>query len=1410
MGKLKIVISIALALSTLGAALPTTSDENLKPEARDASESQEDEFVPSSYILPNQIFNDGKPFYVGKDPVSGQLDFNSKKAGFETSANEVFDPKEKIVLSSGSSPNFHDFLNLPVKYSSSKFVYPLVSSSYANLKYQGNNKNYNSKKGQTVMPTSMTSTSSPHYYNLQRNITKLHLASNSAVYPTTSRTTTTTASTTTPPPRTYTTRKPISSTTPFTVATTTTTRKKFVPTKKYNQPTSAIPTSSSEEVKKSTKPQTKPPQKSTTPILTTTTKRISTTAVPKTTKTTPSSTTPTRRTTPQSSIFPTNPTTTTTVNNPVVFSDSPPSFSPIPSSGTKKPLLEVSDVYNSVGQKNEPNLSLADLFNSLADEEEENSLSQNQGLDAQGNLMRPISPSKPSPFAVNQATTVGPSSTRQPSSGNQSPQQPASVQATLSIHPSKQTQQNKLNSEQQEQAQGGSSFNGEYVQYQVQQPNVMQYHPTSNINNVVISPGQQSATFVLGSQQTVGSNSFMGSVEKEPLFSKEPPVQYGTVINEDINSAFPQKDNANKNTINFQQIGNQEQTQELLVSSNIRFPANEGQISDSSADGSSVNGHAQPLTMHLQMQQAGNQVVFPNPEVGTTSSITPNTQANEIQYNTENQGDVLIQQHEVLNLNAHRHNQPQTQNQGPPDHHVQQHGPQERPQQMPFQAYPPQGGEGHRPAQHMEPPHFHSRPPPEYHEQPNRSPVPNRQPFPMGPHAPNGPNHGPPPPGSQPPPSYMYNEFTRKPIPGMNRPNPDRTLPNILPQFRPNAKLSQGHPTNFNQEPGNIRIQHPQFQKRPGSPQFSHRRQPVAGRYPVTRVPEYPGGPPPPPPSQEANRRIYRVSPYPPQFVDRNYLRRPQQLPQLQRPLDYGYERHAVYKTIPDPYQPRPEPPSGPATERLAAFEEEDLVINDPPQPVMKKDETDDIKLEPVVTLQMLKSQQKSSEDSGEIKVPGDSQNSFEKTGPNQGLYVVYPVKPSLNGPEHDINESAETKEPAPVIAPLESGSITASANDYQNTPFSVVRDQPQEPILVVKNKVHTLQQKQSKDKFPYPLEKPDLSYSGFGPKHHNEIDRLDRDPGVIIAPRIVNGAYPHNVITETPIAIAYTPTEPNHHYHDVRGPYMQDRFSSVNLATPVIREIRDQQTEDTLNQDLDTRGQNFEKDFMAPFYPSMSLDTATSSPIASNGWNIFHGTTERHGASSLYEKNNINRADVSSAGSSDEEESTTKSFELDSFQPELQGGFKPIYPPGYKLDDEEPEQNVKPANERPLALALTRVEPRTASTTTSTTAMPTSSAVITTTTTTTTTPRPKTVPTTKKTTTKPSPTPQALTGTSTVAPEVTPATTTSPTQTSPKPTTQRKKTPFETSLEALLFGDDEDFEDEPVASPDEAKSSSS
>lgn len=132
------------------------------------------------YILPKQIFNDGKPFYLKKDPVSGTLNFNTKSTPVvitEPPINEASDQSGDVSRSIAPhdisintnnvrTQNIHDYLNLPVKYSSSKFVYPLVSSSYANLKYQGNNKNYisNHKYDSAVMKTNPVTTNNVKKY----------------------------------------------------------------------------------------------------------------------------------------------------------------------------------------------------------------------------------------------------------------------------------------------------------------------------------------------------------------------------------------------------------------------------------------------------------------------------------------------------------------------------------------------------------------------------------------------------------------------------------------------------------------------------------------------------------------------------------------------------------------------------------------------------------------------------------------------------------------------------------------------------------------------------------------------------------------------------------------------------------------------------------------------------------------------------------------------------------------------------------------------------------------------------------------------------------------------------------------------------------------------------------------------
>lgn len=145
---------------------PITRAEDKKVEYYDniADESQSNENIFSS-SLSKPIFNDGKPFYVERDPSTGILDFNTKKnVGQNDIPVEVKDinlnnRKPSLNDVNSIAPNIHDFLNLPVKYSSSKSVYPLISSSYSNLKYQGNNKlyvsnhkNYSSPGTSTVSP----------------------------------------------------------------------------------------------------------------------------------------------------------------------------------------------------------------------------------------------------------------------------------------------------------------------------------------------------------------------------------------------------------------------------------------------------------------------------------------------------------------------------------------------------------------------------------------------------------------------------------------------------------------------------------------------------------------------------------------------------------------------------------------------------------------------------------------------------------------------------------------------------------------------------------------------------------------------------------------------------------------------------------------------------------------------------------------------------------------------------------------------------------------------------------------------------------------------------------------------------------------------------------------------------------
>ncbi|XP_012059348.1 PREDICTED: uncharacterized protein LOC105622542 [Atta cephalotes] len=124
------------------------------------------------YHIPPFAFNGGKPFSLEKDPITGKIDFEKappvkalnytrryreredkeSKDGDDNRSAEgnVYAKQEKIRNKDRNgpneiTPNFHDFLNLPVHYSSDKYgndKYPLISNSYANTKVQSGTNSY--------------------------------------------------------------------------------------------------------------------------------------------------------------------------------------------------------------------------------------------------------------------------------------------------------------------------------------------------------------------------------------------------------------------------------------------------------------------------------------------------------------------------------------------------------------------------------------------------------------------------------------------------------------------------------------------------------------------------------------------------------------------------------------------------------------------------------------------------------------------------------------------------------------------------------------------------------------------------------------------------------------------------------------------------------------------------------------------------------------------------------------------------------------------------------------------------------------------------------------------------------------------------------------------------------------------
>lgn len=207
---------------------------------------------------------------------------------------------------------------------------------------------------------------------------------------------------------------------------------------------------------------------------------------------------------------------------------------------------------------------------------------------------------------------------------------------------------------------------------------------------------------------------------------------------------------------------------------------------------------------------------------------------------------------------------------------------------------------------------------------------------------------------------------------------------------------------------------------------------------------------------------------------------------------------------------------------------------------------------------------------------------------------------------------------------------------------------------------------------------------------------------------------FPFCRITDRPIAIAYTPTEPNHYYQQhLPGSLPAGQYSNANYASSVISEIRDepeiphhQPHHHHVHDDTDefgnpSRGENYQQDFQAPFYPSINLEGAPPR----NSWAVVTPPSSSSSVSQ-YDLNKIDRSDSQAMehrdnatqnkdDDEDDDDSTdmdhftaTEKFSMNKFQPDFQSGFKPIIPPVLKsTEDVEAKSSSKHADDSIEAL---------------------------------------------------------------------------------------------------------------------------
>lgn len=1339
------------------------TEKTIQPEIRNDSEEipNPSPLVLPGYNLPENIFNHGKPFYVEKDPVTGNFDFSHKSPSAsddelydyvsEETSDDIYD-KKNIDRKDGSiasfsshkqadvnqlTPNFHDFLNLPVKYNPDKYVYPLISSSYASTKIQGSvNKFHNHKDTFGVQKTTTTKrpNSSPSYYHTTSYYTPR----------TTQRTMATTRVTTTTTTRPTTVKRyPELTTTPANLLHSAMSHPSFneeyeyydspsetttVTTKKPKPQDAFLTTQSTKDIHLTTKgAKTNYLTSTSSPV--TTTKRILSLfeqlfgdydeTVTTTTTIKPTKPTSLFLNLPYQKL---NKTTTTT--------EAPK---------TEKPIVTTTKVYytnihagphtnvlsgGNMGLDENYEYSDEDDYNN--DKIQDNIAVENKVYHTIDDSLR-VEPLKPvtkltlvnktiseektklekkptsdfvknKPFNVkptNYVTTyygdvtqkpkISPSTTtttkftttttRPTTTSTTTTPKPKLITSTTTttkaptsrvtslplgenhfgapslnrdpIIVATQNLREKLNSE---------KVRPEAPQLIVELPPqpphqkpITQLVPSTS--NIHIAPDQDTVSFVVGHHQSVGDGGqYVGTSLKESPFDDKPfrPL-YGHEATYSSNSDTNKPQTSLKLPSLPEVAGGSSVTIQPLQNSEaslaIGIPVNgikqvPGQVMDASLE---HDGHVQ------FPQESENKVVFPENNEQVQSNIIPP--------NLEIHHPPPLPAREVLKLNSK------------PMYH-QLPSDLTPPKENDIVALPPRYGPTDRPVRppwDPRPGHFYSGKP-EYARPP------------------------------RPPPDVAYKRIDN--------------LPNILPQFRPNNNHLRHHP------PSHTSPSYPPLY-------YDQRlnRQPLLER-PSNR----PIGffeklmPPPPPPPPQAYHMFHKKTlPRSPTHIPHD-----SRIPLIPQSLSSNIEErtslgHPPSQSLEENQTPMAEDrimnvdPRKPQ-ELLNNMASELSLYQTPPNIQISNRRNGDSDVE-VETLQMIQAKNEKGkdgqEDSEPLEVSGDTvrvtaQESDKDSNSDKTIYKVYPVNTApLKLDAIDADQKAGVVIGTRADSPLPPSKID---NDFNYE----LQDRHDAPILKPHSRPPSFP---IKSDFPYPLERPDSFRNPDS--NNNRVDDISHDSFVSnnqwntinenIESRIVNGGktkFGSNQIsatlktyTEKPIAIAYTPTEPN---------LNADKYSMPNYGSPVIPEIRPGSVENVhtpygskdseitvhatmhtnpnilispvvpqptysepqthkfnhkIDTDMDSAPIPAQQDFQAPFQASMKLDAPTNS----QGWSVVR------------DKNRTTPTEETEATTL--QFATPSEFDIENFKPELIGGFKPLYsmPEAEgRTGDEGPEREEK------------------------------------------------------------------------------------------------------------------------------------